>query len=104
MALDLRGVHVYERVPDGSGHSRLKKTNHYVRITREGHPPIIIQGGKVYGEGGQDIDPLPAWFEEEIAKLTPQVKAECGWIERAADEKARLAVAKTAEAAMRKGA
>ena len=79
MALELRGVHKYERIPGTAGEARLTGLNPYVRITRGDHPPIYVQGGQVYGEGGGPIEPLPDWFPAEMARLSPKVRAEVGW-------------------------
>ena len=71
-------VHHYEKAP-GSQQSRLVRQTPYVRITRDGHPPIYLQGGRVFGEGGPEIETLPAWFGEEVARLSPKVREEVGW-------------------------
>ena len=78
MPLDLKAVHLYEKVP-GTDQTRLVKTNPYVRLGRKDHPPIYVQGGRVYGEGGGAIEPLPDWFDGEMARLSPKVRDEIGW-------------------------
>ena len=71
-------VHHYEKIP-GQQQSRLARVTPYVRIARENQPPIFVQGGQVYSEGGQTLTQLPSWFDEEMAKLTPTVREEVGW-------------------------
>jgi len=80
MPLDLKAVQLYEKVP-GTDQTRLVKTNPYVRLGRKDHPPIYVQGGQVYGEGGGPIEPLPDWFDGEMARLSPKVRDEIGWRE-----------------------
>lgn len=77
MAFSLK-VHHYEKIP-GSQQSRLVRVTPYVRITRDSHPPLYVQGGGVYGEGGQRVETLPAWFDEEMARLSPQMREQVGW-------------------------
>jgi len=78
MPLDLKAVHLYEKVP-GTDQTRLVKTNPYVRLGRKDHPPIYVQGGQVYGEGGGPIEPIPDWFGPEMERLSPKVRDEIGW-------------------------
>jgi len=75
--LDLK-VHHYVKMPN-STESRLTKVDPYVRICRAHEPPIFLQGGAAYSEGGPPVTPLPEWFEEELAKITPKALEECGW-------------------------
>lgn len=75
--LDLQ-VHKYEKVP-GTQTTRLAKVTPYLRITRDGHPPLYLQGGKAFGEGGAEIETLPIWFDEELAKVSPKAREEIGW-------------------------
>lgn len=80
MPLDLRQVQKYERIK-GTMQVALTGVNPYVRL-KSGRdvPPLFIQGGKVYSEGGPEIplDELPEWFWTELDKMTPRAKAECG--------------------------
>jgi hypothetical protein len=75
--LSLR-VHHHEKKP-GSMESRLVRVTPYVRITRDSHPPLYVQGGRVFSEGGPEVETLPAWFGEEMARLSPKVREEIGW-------------------------
>jgi hypothetical protein len=77
MPLSLK-VHHHEKLP-GTQESRLVKVTPYVRITRDGHPPLYVQGGKVFGEGGPEVETLPEWFDAEMAKISPKVREEVGW-------------------------
>lgn len=78
MALELRGVHQFAKVP-GQNTFRLNKTNAYVRLSRDGLA-IIVQGGKLYTEGGAEFKAkdIPEWYAAEVARLDPTVRAECG--------------------------
>ena len=82
MALDLR-THIDERIPNTQEVRRVK-VNPYLRLCQKGSPPVYVQGGKVYAEGGPEVETLPAWFAEEMAKVSPQVRAEVGWKDPAA--------------------
>lgn len=72
MAFTLR-VHEYAKIP-GSPYQKIVKSRHYIRLCRREAPPIYIQGGKLYAEGGDEIksDAIPAWFYEDIKKLDPR--------------------------------
>lgn len=70
MAFSLK-VHEYGRVP-GSPFQRIVKATHYVRLTSQGQPPLYIQNGNVYSEGGQYIAHPPDWFVQGLAKLDPK--------------------------------
>ena len=74
MPLTLR-THVTERVPGTLEQSRVVRTAHYVRIAAEGNPPLYIQGGAVYSEGGGLVDEIPDWFWPEVNRLTPAALA-----------------------------
>lgn len=75
--LDLK-VHHYVKLPNTT-EMRLTKVSPYVRICRAAAPPIFLQEGQVFSEGGEPVTPLPEWFEEELAKITPKVRDEVGW-------------------------
>lgn len=91
-------VHHHEKLP-GTQESRLVKTTPYVRLCRQDPvtkitaPPIYVQGGRAYGEGGPELATLPDWFEEEMAKLTPKLRDEVGWTGPATERAAGVAVA-----------
>lgn len=60
-----------EKIPGTLEQSRVVRTHHYVRIAAEGNPPLYIQNGTVFAEGGGLVDEIPDWFWPEVNKLTP---------------------------------
>ncbi len=52
-----------------------------VRLAQGMGPPLFIQEGKVYAEGGDEIpkDQLPGWFHEQVKIMTPQARLEIGY-------------------------
>lgn len=78
MPLQLSGVHVYEKVPGTHAEMRLVRTNPYLRIAMKDHPPIYIQGGKFYSEGGPEVRDFPPGFEAELAKASPEARRDVG--------------------------
>lgn len=77
MPLSLK-VHHHERVP-GTQESRLTRLTPYLRLSHKEDPPVYIQGGAVYSEGGPALETLPDWFHAELAKLSPAALQEVGW-------------------------
>jgi hypothetical protein len=77
MPLALDKVHEYQKIP-GTSEVRLIRTQPYVRLTHENWPPIFIQGGQFYYQGGPPVTPLPEWVAEEVARLSPACRAEVG--------------------------
>jgi hypothetical protein len=51
----------------------------YVRIKRDDFPPVFIQDGIPYGEGGQIVDPVPDWYQEELDKMNITARLEGGF-------------------------
>jgi len=78
MAFSLK-PHVVKK-KEGSEGAILARVSPYVRLMAEGGPPIFIQHGAFYTEGGQSMKraDLPDWFEEELKKMTPLARRECG--------------------------
>lgn len=78
--LRLNQVHKYVRVP-GTQEMRLMKVSPAIRLCKGMDPPLWIQEGKVYGEGGDEIpkEKLPDWFHEQVALMTPQARSEVGY-------------------------
>lgn len=77
MAFSLR-THIPKK---GDGEGKIARYTPYVRIRGEGADgPLFIQGGYFYTEGGQHIKQadLPDWVDDEVAKMTPAAKRECG--------------------------
>lgn len=78
MPLSLK-VHHFEKIP-GSQNSRLTQVTPYLRLSRGQEPPVYVQGGQVWSEGGADpLEQLPDWFGEEVAKASPAALKEVGW-------------------------
>lgn len=69
MPLSLR-VHVTEKVPGSSNESRIVRTHHYIRVAANGSPPLYVQGGQIFSEGGPLVDEVPDWFWVEICKCS----------------------------------
>lgn len=81
MSLDLRRVHDYEKGPGNT--VVMKRINPAVRIRwSAGEPPIFIQNGEFYAEGGQRVPrkDLPEGFWKEAARLSQEAKRECGLV------------------------
>jgi hypothetical protein len=74
MSFTLR-VHEYGKV-DGSPFTKIIKSSHYIRMSAYGNPPIYIQGGRLYSEGGDEVKNPPSWFWEEVKKLTDKALEE----------------------------
>lgn len=63
-------VHHFRRDPR-TNHRVLTKVTPYIAIgTRAGR--LYVQAGKVWSEGGQEIEQPPEWFWEEWAKISPE--------------------------------
>lgn len=77
MPLTFDKVHRYTRIP-GTLEMRLVETRPYVRLRRGYDPPLFVQEGVLYDEGGTVVDPWPQWVHEDIDKLSPVVRAEVG--------------------------
>jgi hypothetical protein len=84
MALRLNKVHNYD-INMADKTARLLSENHYVRLVHRDEPKtpgeyvgdsqsIICQGGKFYGDGGDEIlrDDIPDWFWKAAANITRQ--------------------------------
>jgi hypothetical protein len=78
MGLSLK-THVKNRPTDGR-EAQLVRAIPYIRICAEEGPPIFIQNGTFYSEGGEVFkkETLPDWAEDEIDALTPEAKKEVG--------------------------
>lgn len=72
----LNRVHDYQPVPGHPEQLRLVATNHYARITVGGQPPLYIQNGRFWSEGGDELTPVPAWAWKEAAKLSKDMQRE----------------------------
>lgn len=80
MPLNLQ-VHRYARMP-GTNETRLVSSNPYLRLNAGPleSPPLFVQQGRVYSEGGELIKDLPEWFWEEARKCSPEARREVGLV------------------------
>jgi hypothetical protein len=80
MALNLREVHKFDKVPGKPDTFRLSKVSPAMRLASEDQH-LFIQHGRVYDEAGTPIkqSDLPGWFLEQVEKCTPAALAECGY-------------------------
>ena len=78
MGFTLTKVHDYQ-VVKGTGEVRLMKENIYVRL-KEGldNPPLFVQNGIVYGEGGDQISEVPSWFWVQAQRVGEVVAKQSG--------------------------
>lgn len=79
MSLNLRGVHVFEKIP-GKGEFRLKETHPVMRLSKD-EEILFLQDGQVYDASGKvmEKDKLPAWFKDELIKANPVALRESGF-------------------------
>jgi hypothetical protein len=74
----LAEVQIYKRVPNTTA-VELAGLAPALRLQAgKGEPPVFIQHGKLWAEGGQELATPPAWFWDEAAKVSPDAAAECG--------------------------
>lgn len=81
MPLNLNKVTEFAAV-QGTAQIQLVAEHHFIRLKgAEAESALYIQGGRVYGEGGPEIDAgeLPEWFDVELSKCSPQALAAVGW-------------------------
>jgi len=59
----------------------LTRIQAYVRVREGDSPPLFLQGGQVYSEGGPLIpaEDWPDWLEGHIKRLSPLALEECGF-------------------------
>lgn len=79
--LQLTKVHEYRKV-DGDETVRLIRTNPLIRVRVGESPPIFVQGGRAYAEGGDEypLEELPSWFWVEAQKASSAVAQETGLV------------------------
>lgn len=77
--LTLNKVHEYRKQP-GNPVAVLVHSNPYVRLNHEGGPPVFVQKGQFFSEGGQVLteETLPPWFKTELEKINQAVRVEVG--------------------------
>lgn len=70
-------THDTKKLPNGS--QVVVSAKPYVRlVSGGGDPPIFVQGGHFFTEGGPELKDVPDWVQEELEKLTPVVRKEVG--------------------------
>lgn len=72
-------VHHTSKIPDTDTYAVTRITP-IVRISCP-NGSVYLQSGKVLSGGGDVVKDLPAWFYEEVAKLTPNALREVGFAE-----------------------
>src|SRR5262245_33315591 len=80
MPLQLDQIHKFERVK-GTMTVRLLEIQPALRLkSGRDNPPLWIQKGQIYSEGGEEIvaADAPEWFWKELKRTSPQILAECG--------------------------
>lgn len=70
--LQLNKVHEYQHVPGTESEVRLVRMHPYVRIVTAGQPPLFVQDGMIFSEGGPVVphDEIPDEFWAEISKTS----------------------------------
>jgi len=59
---------------------RLVRVHPYLRLRGPAEsPPVFLQDGKVYDEGGGLVEPPPKWVREQVKALTPAARQAVGW-------------------------
>jgi hypothetical protein len=77
-------VHEYTRIP-GTMEVRLVHQRPYLRLRSGAHePPIFVQEGVFYSEGGDLMGDPPEWLDEELAKVSPEGLSAVGLVMSAA--------------------
>jgi hypothetical protein len=75
---DVKRVH--EFVPDAGGVRRLTRVNPYIRLKGPGDaPPVFLQSGKVWDEGGGPVESPPKWVRDAIRGLTAEARDSVGF-------------------------
>lgn len=84
MTLNLGKIHEFTKSNDG-GPLVLSRLDPVVRLSKrekdsEDTTYVFIQHGEFYTEDTKVIpkDSLPPWLDQEIARMTPAARAECG--------------------------
>ena len=80
MPLSLK-THHFQRIP-GTTTVRLQRITPYIRLCEGEGPPVFLQDGQAWSEGGEaalDRAALPPWFSAQLERLTPAARAAVGW-------------------------
>lgn len=77
MSLNLQ-PHTFRKAKGGG--QVLTRTVPYIRLRVGEEPPIFIQGGKFFYEGGSALaeKDIPKWVAGELKKISEQAKREVG--------------------------
>lgn len=81
--LELNRVHVIEKIP-GTQMFRLSGIQPAMQL-RQDNDVVWIQRGQLFDGGGEPIsaDRIPAWFEDQVKRCSPQALAEVGYKRKA---------------------
>ena len=63
-----------------NGRRVMTENKQYMCLNRD-HINLFIQGGQVYASGGDRLNVLPDWFDEEIKKQSKEGLERVGWTE-----------------------
>lgn len=71
MALELSKVHEHKR-EEGTNRMLLIRLNPYARFVSAGHPPVLVQGGRFYSDGGDlyEKGKEPDWVFSELKNMS----------------------------------
>jgi hypothetical protein len=71
---------VHEFAPDAGGVRKLVRVHPYLRLRGPAdQPPVFLQDGKVYDEGGGLMDPPPKWIRDALKGVTLAARQAVGW-------------------------
>ena len=78
MPLMLDRAHEVKVLPDGN--ARVVKSNPYRRLVAQNEPPVIIQKGAFWSDGGQriQIKDVPDWARKTVDGMTQAARHEVG--------------------------
>lgn len=67
----------------GTNKMVLIRTNPYTRFVQRGHPPVLVQSGRFYSDGGQPVlaHEIPSWVKAEVDRMTPEGRQAVGLTE-----------------------
>ena len=63
-----------------NGRRMMTEHNPYLVLNRD-HQNVFIQRGQVFAAGGERMNVLPDWFDEEIKKVSKEGLEKVGWKE-----------------------
>lgn len=79
MPFTIEKVHVYKRQEE-TGRMILVESNPYTRFVQGGDPPVCIQRGSFYSDGGDRIQlpDVPQWVWYAVGKMTEDARKNIG--------------------------